>query len=84
MTMAQRILFGAAVGLIVGLLPLIVGIKNKRTKLPLIGFAASIAGGSIAAILLALPVSLLFTWLVSRGLKTNVANAQEIDSGFEN
>lgn len=84
MTMMQRVLFGAAVGLVLGLLPLIIGIFKKRTKLGLIGFVASIVGGSIFALLLSLPISLIFTWLVLRGSKSNVSGTQEIDSEFEN
>lgn len=66
MTSMQRVLFGAAVGLILGLLPLITGIVKGKAKVGIIGFLASIAGGSIFALLLALPISLIFTWLVFR------------------
>lgn len=84
MTMMQRVIFGAAIGLILGLVPLIVGILKKKAKLGLIGFLASIAGGSIFALLLSLPISLIFTWLVLRRPKANVEGTQEIDSEFEN
>ncbi len=66
MTMLQRVLFGAAVGLILGLVPLITGIIKGRLKLGLMGFAASIVGGSIFALILALPVAAVFTWLIFR------------------
>ena len=69
MTMLQRILFGTAVGLIVGLVPLITGIVKGKVKLGLIGFAATIAGGSIFALLLAAPVGAVFTWLILRKAK---------------
>lgn len=84
MTVTQQVLFGAGVGLVLGLLPLIVGIVRKRVKLGLIGFVASIAGGAAFALLLSLPISLLFTWLIFRGTGPSAAGAQEIDSKFEN
>ena len=75
MTLLQRVLFGAAIGLILGLLPLIMGIIKGKAKLGIVGFLASIAGGSIFALLLALPISLVFTWLVFRKPKAVSENA---------
>ncbi len=70
MTTGQRILFGAGVGLVVGLVPLICGIVKGKAKLGIVGFAASIVGGSIFALLLAAPVSAVFTWLILRKPQT--------------
>jgi len=69
MTMLQRVLFGAAVGLVLGLIPLIVGIIKGKAKLGFLGLLASIAGGSIFALLLAGPIAALFTWLALRKAK---------------
>jgi hypothetical protein len=69
MTMVQQILIGAAVGLVVGLVPLIAGILKGKAKLGLTGFVASIAGGSVLALLLAVPMSAIFTWLIFRKSK---------------
>lgn len=66
MSLVQTVLFGAAVGLVLGLVPLISGVLKGKLKLGLIGFVASVVGGSIFALLLALPVSAIFTWLVLR------------------
>ncbi|MFT3743820.1 MAG: hypothetical protein QM785_05945 [Pyrinomonadaceae bacterium] len=75
MTLMQRVLFGAAVGLILGLLPLITGIIKRRAKIGFIGFLAAIVGGSGFALLLALPISLLFTWSAFRKPKTVSENS---------
>ena len=78
MTMTQTILFGAAVGLVVGLVPLICGIVKGKAKLGIMGFAASIVGGSIFALLLAAPVSAVFTWLIFRKPQTRAASSDNI------
>lgn len=75
MTMTQRILFGAGVGLVVGLAPLILGLIRGKVKLGLIGFVSSIIGGSIFALILALPISAVFSWLVLRKPKTVAENS---------
>jgi flagellar motor component MotA len=73
--MTQRILFGAAVGLVLGLAPLILGLIRGKVKLGLIGFVSSIIGGSIFALILAFPISAVFTWLVLRKPKTAAENS---------
>ena len=75
MTMMQRVLLGAAIGLVVGLVPLITGIMKGRAKLGLMGFAGSIIGGSIFSLLLAVPVSAVLTWLIFRGPKPASENS---------
>ena len=70
MTMVQWVLFGAGVGLVIGLVPLVAGFLKGKLKIGLIGFVASIVGGSIFALLLAVPISAVFTWLILRKPKT--------------
>jgi hypothetical protein len=68
-TLTQWILIGGALGLAVGLVPLILGFVKKNTKLGVFGFLGSIIGGSILGLLLAIPVAGIFVWLILRGRK---------------
>lgn len=56
---------GAALGVIFGLVPLILGRRRHQGKLGLIGFAASIVAGAIAP-LLSIIVVAVFVWLILR------------------
>ena len=82
--MMYAALFNAAIGLVLGLVPLILGFVKGRTKYGVFGFLACLIGGAILGIILSLPAMIFFTWLVVRGGKGNATDAQEIDSGFEN
>jgi hypothetical protein len=68
-TLTQWILIGGALGLTVGLVPLILGFVKKQAKFGIFGFLGSIIGGSLLGLLLAVPVSGVFTWLILRGRK---------------
>ncbi len=82
--MMYAALFNAGIGLVLGLVPLILGIVKGRSKYGVIGFLTCLVGGAILGIILSVPAMIFFTWLVVRGGKGNVAGAQEVDSGFEN
>ncbi|MEQ1642834.1 MAG: hypothetical protein ABL959_05260 [Pyrinomonadaceae bacterium] len=82
--MMYAALFNAGIGLVLGLVPLVLGFIKGRPKYGVIGFLACLFGGAILGIILSLPAMIFFTWLVVRGSKGNVAGAQDIDSGFEN
>ncbi|MEQ1646193.1 MAG: hypothetical protein ABL959_22265 [Pyrinomonadaceae bacterium] len=82
--MMYAALFNAAIGLVLGLVPLILGFIKGRSKYGVIGFFACLVGGAILGIILSLPAAIFFTWLVVRGGKANVTGAQEVDNGFEN
>lgn len=56
-------LIGIGIGVVLGLIPLILGIYKKNTKLALLGFFASILGGAISSII-ALIVVIVFIWLI--------------------
>jgi hypothetical protein len=58
------VLIGAGFGLVLGLIPLVVGIVKGKAKLGAIGLVASIACGAILGILLALPAAAIFVWLI--------------------
>ncbi len=68
--MAQQIMLTAGLGLIVGLVPLIIGLVKRNIKYALIGFLGSIVGGAILGLLLAIPVAAVCTWLILRGSKS--------------
>ena len=68
------------IGLLLGLIPLIIGIKKNQRKLGIIGFIASIIGGALSPILSIIIVS-VFVWLILRKPKTeesaNAAKSSE-------
>lgn len=53
-------------GLLFGLFPLVVGLKNANAKYGVIGFVLSVIGGFILSIVLAFPLALIFTFLALR------------------
>ncbi len=59
-------IFGAIVGFVVGLVPLILGFTRKNIKFGVIGFVLSIVGGTFFSLLGALPISAVFSWLALR------------------
>ena len=59
------VLIGLGVGLLLGLFPLILGIRRKNKKYGIIGLVASILVGGFSPIL-AVIVAGIFTWLIHR------------------
>jgi len=59
-------LINAGVGLILGLVPLITGIVKRNIKYGLLGFICSALGGAVLGVILSVPVSALFTWMIIR------------------
>lgn len=76
-------LINAGIGFVLGLIPLITGFVKRNIKYGLIGFVASIVGGAVFGIILAIPASVIFTWLIIRGAKKPVevivVNQEPID-----
>lgn len=62
-TVYQLFLLGIAVGVVLGLIPLLLGIFRKKTKLALLGFACSVIGGAVSSFI-ALVVVVVFVWLI--------------------
>jgi 3-hydroxyacyl-[acyl-carrier-protein] dehydratase len=60
------LLFNAAVGLLLGLIPLVTGLVKRRVKYGLLGLACSTLGGLILGFVLAVPAAAIFTWLILR------------------
>ena len=68
------------IGLLLGLIPLILGIKKNRRNLGIIGLVASIIGGVLSPVLSIIIVS-IFIWLILRKPKSeepvNAENTSE-------
>lgn len=80
MTTREAILFfalvNAAIGLVLGLIPLLFGYFNKRLRLGLLGFVIAIVGGAVLGIFLSIPATVVFTWLVVR--KSSEATVDDV------
>jgi hypothetical protein len=76
LTYLQMTLIGMGVGLILGLIPLILGIVKGRKKLAVWGFFASIAAGA-AWSLFSLVTVIIFSWLILR--KTAEAKPVQVE-----
>ncbi len=50
------LLLGAGLGFVLGLIPLILGIIKKKTKIGILGFVGSIIGNTILGLLLSGPI----------------------------
>ena len=50
------ILLGAGLGLILGLIPLILGIVKKKTKIGVLGFIGAIIGNAVLGLLASIPI----------------------------
>lgn len=54
------------IGVVLGLIPLSIGLIKKRAKLAGGGFLACVIGGALLGLFLAVPACVYFTWLVVR------------------
>ncbi|MBX7061166.1 MAG: hypothetical protein K1X52_05875 [Pyrinomonadaceae bacterium] len=59
----------AVIGFILGLIPLLFGYFSKQMKLGLIAIAVTTIGGAIIGIIVSIPGTIIFTWLVARNAK---------------
>ena len=71
-------LINAGVGFVLGLVPLIIGFLKRNTKYALIGFVGSIVGGAILGVILSVPISAIFTWLIVRKPKASSETSPDI------
>ena len=60
------VLIPAGIGLILGLIPLITGIKNGKPKLGILGLVVSTVGGGLFGFFGSIPSMAIFTWLTLR------------------
>lgn len=78
------VLGGAILGVLLGLIPLILGIKKKKRNYGVFGFFASIIGGAISPLVCVIAVA-IFTWLILRKpTEVVVVNKSPIDVNINN
>ncbi len=84
-------LMGAGLGLLIGLVPLVLGFVRGKILLGLAGLIASAIGGAILGVFLSIPIIALFVWLIVRKTQDApsevVVNENPIDvkvNNFEN
>lgn len=82
-------MMGAALGLLLGLIPLVLGFIKKERSYAVFGFLGSIIGGSLLGVFLSVPIVAIFTWLILRKPKNEplevvVVNENPIDVKIEN
>lgn len=66
----SAIIGSLVVGFICGAVPLAIGVSKKQAGLGVGGFIACIISGFILGLILAIPVSIFFTWLISNANKS--------------
>ena len=59
-------LMGAALGFLVGLIPLVLGILKKKAKYGVIGLIGSTIGGGLLGLFLSVPIVGICIWLILR------------------
>ncbi len=74
---------GAALGFLLGLIPLVLGFVKKERSYGVFGFLGSLIGGAILGIFLSVPVAAIFSWLILRKPKPE-ASSNEISADPEN
>ncbi len=70
-------MIGAALGFLLGLIPLILGLIKKERKYAMFGFLGSLIGGALLGIFLSIPIASIFTWLILRKPKDTVEAINE-------
>lgn len=76
--MLNVLIIGLIAGGVVGLWPLVVGIRGGQRTLGIAGFFATLIGGVALGLLLAVPVAVFFAWLIARK-KQQAVPADESD-----
>jgi hypothetical protein len=71
----EVVIVAIAVGIVCGLVPLIFGLIRGENALAFGGFVACIAGGFVLGLILAVPLAILFTVLISKRSKRRAAMA---------
>lgn len=71
----------AAVGFVLGLIPLGFGYFRGRTKLGVLGIVSSVLGGALVGLFLSVPAVVLFMWLIIRKGRSAAAHNDETGPG---
>ena len=66
MASLEYMVFGIAVGILVGLWPLIRGVKADQIPLALGGFFASALAGAVLGLILCVPIAWVFVWAINK------------------
>jgi hypothetical protein len=75
MDVGALIAIGTAVGIVCGLVPLIFGLNRGEKGLAWGGFAACVLGGALFALILALPLAIIFAVLIQKASKRKMTEA---------
>ena len=80
LTYREAILYSSLIhtfiGLLLGLIPLVLGFIKKERSYGVFGFLGSIIGGAILGLLLSIPVAAIFSWLILRRPKPETTTAE--------
>lgn len=76
-------LINFVIGLVLGLITLIVGIKKNKLKLGILGFLGSTIGGGIVGLLLSLPIMGIFLWLILKKPSADISAKEESNNETE-
>ena len=60
------LILGAAIGFVLGLVPLIAGIVKKKVGKGVLGLIATTLGGALAGVIISIPAMAVSTWLILR------------------
>lgn len=70
-------LIGMAAGLLLGLVPLIYGLKKGKTRLGVIGFVVSIVAGAVSPLLSVLSM-VIFIFLIARRAPLSTSSTEPV------
>ncbi|CAN5171307.1 hypothetical protein BH20ACI2_BH20ACI2_23910 [soil metagenome] len=71
-------LIGAAIGLVIGMVPLIYGCKKGKLRLGMIGFVLSIVAGGAISVILSLLATAVFVFLIARKAPIDSSSVEPI------
>ena len=71
------LLLNVALGVLIGLVPLVYGFIKGRRKQAFLGFVLTIVGSAVLGLVLAIPMAAIWTWMVYRGSGKVVAASDD-------
>ena len=78
MASLEYMVFGIAVGILVGLWPLIKGVKADQVPLALGGFFASALAGAVLGLILCIPIAWVFVWSIRKRSQPEQDSLEEV------
>jgi len=73
------VIINAAVGFVLGLIPLLFGYFNKQLRTGVTGIIAATIGGAVLGIFASIPATIIFTWLVVRRSRAAATPIETVD-----